>query len=92
MHSLVVHHWWNFMGYSNPNLDATLLQNLVQTNLKAYLGLIRVQIRAALLYIIHGRGHTIETREAKRTPETMSSPPRFWTSALTLLQMLSWWQ
>ncbi|KAL7841754.1 hypothetical protein SRHO_G00254450 [Serrasalmus rhombeus] len=28
----------------------------------------------------------------ERTPETMSSPPRFWTSALTLLQMLSWWQ
>lgn len=28
----------------------------------------------------------------ERTPETISSPPRFWTSALTLLQMLSWWQ
>lgn len=26
------------------------------------------------------------------TPDTISSPPRFWTSALTLLQMLSWWQ
>lgn len=37
------------------------------------------------------RVYNISDSEAL-TPDTMSSPPRFWTSAFTLLQMLSWWQ
>lgn len=78
---LVVHHWWNLTGYSNPNVKTTLLQNWVQTNLKAYLGLIRVRIRAALLYIIHGRGHTRRARRnvpLKRWVLLLGSEPRPW--------------
>lgn len=48
-------------------------------------------LKAHLTHQWYRAGHVLFCMD-RLTPDTMSSPPRFWTSAFTLLQMLSWWQ